>query len=220
MCERLSELRRAMDDYAADFDAALYSAADCEAVVEHAAAVEKMAAPSSPRPRPGWRAPACARRRCPRRRPSTWLAAADPRLARWATPSPPPAVSSTCRRFATGPDAASCRRPRPSRTRPTPIPPPRDGWLKSPSNASLADLRDDCARTRAAADDSAEARRRRIHRGRYLRRYIDGDGAFNLHFRDNPEVGADVMAVLDARRDQLAALARACSPHASASRLK
>ncbi|MDQ4132628.1 MAG: hypothetical protein M3179_05335, partial [Actinomycetota bacterium] len=44
MCKPLSELRRAMQHYAADFDAALYSAADREQIAEHAAAVEKMAA--------------------------------------------------------------------------------------------------------------------------------------------------------------------------------
>src|SRR5205814_7486240 len=54
-------------------------------------------------------------------------------------------------------------------------------------DASLQELRDDCARTRAAALPDAEARRRRIHDGRFLRTYTDAEGAWNLRIRDNPE---------------------------------
>lgn len=46
---------------------------------------------------------------------------------------------------------------------------------------SLAELRDACARVKAAADPDAAATERRIHRRRGLRRYRDGEGAEHLH---------------------------------------
>jgi hypothetical protein len=72
---------------------------------------------------------------------------------------------------------------------------------------SLAELRDDCARTRASAVD-LEARRRKIHAERSLRTYTDVEGAWNLRVRDNPEVGAAIMARLDSITDRIFAEAR------------
>ena len=77
------------------------------------------------------------------------------------------------------------------------------GW-----ESSLGELRTECARTRAAAAPDLEARRRVIHRGRYLRSYTDAEGAWNLRVRDNPEVGAEVMAALEPLRDRLFRAAR------------
>ncbi|MGH9286495.1 MAG: hypothetical protein ACRD0M_12605, partial [Acidimicrobiales bacterium] len=75
--------------------------------------------------------------------------------------------------------------------------------------SSLADLRTECARTKAAAQHDGEERRRRIHARRSLRAYTDDEGVWNLHMRDNPEVGAQIMAELNVRRDRLFRLARA-----------
>jgi hypothetical protein len=44
VCQKLSELREAMGVYATGFDPALITAADAGLVVEHASAIEKMAA--------------------------------------------------------------------------------------------------------------------------------------------------------------------------------
>ena len=44
MCQRVSELRSAMKDYAVSFDASLLSVGDAGAVVEAAGAIEAMAA--------------------------------------------------------------------------------------------------------------------------------------------------------------------------------
>jgi len=41
---------------------------------------------------------------------------------------------------------------------------------------SVPELREECARVRAAADPDPEATNRRLHRARRLRRYIDGEG--------------------------------------------
>jgi len=48
-----------------------------------------------------------------------------------------------------------------------------------------------------------EARRRRIHEHRHLRTYDDAEGAGNLHVRDNPEVIAEIMSIVEPIRDEL-----------------
>ena len=80
--------------------------------------------------------------------------------------------------------------------------------LDKAQRSSLAELREECARTRAAAEPDAEARRRAIHAGRFLRTYTDSEGAWNLRMRDNPEVGAGIMAGVDAIRHRLFRAAR------------
>jgi hypothetical protein len=81
--------------------------------------------------------------------------------------------------------------------------------LHQARHASLQELKDQCARTKAAAAPDPEARRRRIHTSRYLRTYNDSEGAWNLHMRDNPEMGAEIMAALEPIRDRLFRKARA-----------
>ena len=75
--------------------------------------------------------------------------------------------------------------------------------LEKARTSSLGELREECARTKAAARPDAEARRRAIHAERFLRSYTDAEGAWNLRMRDNPEVGAEVMAAIEAIRDRL-----------------
>jgi hypothetical protein len=48
---------------------------------------------------------------------------------------------------------------------------------------SLAELKQECLRTKAAADRNREATRARIHRERYLRCFTDAEGARNMHVR-------------------------------------
>jgi hypothetical protein len=75
--------------------------------------------------------------------------------------------------------------------------------LEMAQRCSLAELREECARTKAAALPDPEAHRRAIHAQRYLRSYTDAEGAWNLRMRDNPEVGAAVMAAIVPIRDRL-----------------
>ena len=81
--------------------------------------------------------------------------------------------------------------------------------LDTAGRSSLAELREECARTRAAALPDPEARRRQIHAHRFLRSYTDAEGAWNLRMRHNPEVGAHVMAAIEGIRDRLFRAARA-----------
>jgi hypothetical protein len=75
--------------------------------------------------------------------------------------------------------------------------------------SSVAELREECARTKAAAGADLDARRREIHARRSLRHWTDADGAWHLRMAHNPEVGARVMAVVGALPDRLYQQARA-----------
>ena len=80
---------------------------------------------------------------------------------------------------------------------------------------SLKELRDEADKIKAAADPDLEARRKRLHKARSLRTYTDGQGAGNLHMRDNPERVARVRAVLDDLADDLFEVARKEGRHES-----
>jgi hypothetical protein len=84
--------------------------------------------------------------------------------------------------------------------------------LEAARKLCLKELQDECGRTRAAGENP-EARRRRIHARRYVRTSTDGEGGWHLHAHDNPEVGAEIMAAINARRDQLFDAARAEGRH-------
>jgi hypothetical protein len=60
----------------------------------------------------------------------------------------------------------------------------------------MRELRQLCAETKANVHEDALARREAIRRNRCLRTYRDLDGAWNLHVRHLPEVGAEIEALL------------------------
>jgi hypothetical protein len=80
--------------------------------------------------------------------------------------------------------------------------------LDSVAGSSLNELRERCARTRAAADPDPDATQRRIHQERRLRRWTDAEGAWNLSARGTPDAGARFNAVLDPIIDELFGAAR------------
>jgi hypothetical protein len=65
----------------------------------------------------------------------------------------------------------------------------------------LAELREECLRTKAAACDVGETHRK-VKAARRLRTWIDGEGGWNLAVRDTVDAGAEIMAVLDKLRDK------------------
>jgi hypothetical protein len=67
---------------------------------------------------------------------------------------------------------------------------------------SLTELREECARVRTAADPDPEATNRRPHRERRLRRWIDGEGFWNLHAKGTPQAGAASNAAIQPIIDQ------------------
>ncbi|HZY29430.1 MAG TPA: DUF222 domain-containing protein, partial [Jiangellaceae bacterium] len=85
--------------------------------------------------------------------------------------------------------------------------------LELAGRASLAELREECARVRAAADPDPDATNRRIHAQRRCRSYTDAEGGWNLSARGTAQDGAAFTTVLNAITDQVFNAARRDSRH-------
>jgi Domain of unknown function (DUF222) len=85
--------------------------------------------------------------------------------------------------------------------------------LELAGRASLAELREECARVRAAADPDPDATNRRIHTQRRCRQYTDAEGGWNLHARGTAQDGAAFTTVLSAITDQVFTAARRDGRH-------
>ncbi len=209
MCDGLVELREGMARYAAGFDAALLNVAQVEQVLRLAAAIEGVAATL--------KALAAARLvsvgslRGGERSVAHHLA----RLVGTSVAEAREAVE-TGRRLESLVEVAGAARAGELSARQAAVladaaaaEPKAEGKLvELARRSSLAELREECTRVKAAACADLEARRRAIHEGRYLRSYTDAEGAWNLRMRHNPEVGAQVMAALEPIRDRLFRKAR------------
>ncbi|MCA1825152.1 MAG: HNH endonuclease signature motif containing protein, partial [Mycobacteriales bacterium] len=73
---------------------------------------------------------------------------------------------------------------------------------------SFASLREACLAAKAGADPDPEATHRRIHAGRGLRFWTDGEGAGNFSGRGVPEDVAGLRSVLEPTREELFGAAR------------
>jgi hypothetical protein len=210
VCERLGQLREAMGRYASGFDAALLSAEQAEQAVAETAAIEKMAATLK-----GLAAARVARA-------GAWNDAGDRSAAHHLARTTGTSVSQasevieTARRLEKLPAVAAAARAgelSPQQAAAVAGAAVADASAEArlvdkARSASLGELREECARTKAAARGDGEARRKAIHAERFLRSYTDAEGAWNLRMRDNPEVGAEVMAAIEAIRDRLFRAAR------------
>jgi hypothetical protein len=85
--------------------------------------------------------------------------------------------------------------------------------LELAPRASLVELREECARTRAAADPDPDATNRRIHAQRRCRQYTDAEGGWNLSARGTAQDGAAFTTVLNAITDQAFTAARQDGRH-------
>ena len=81
------------------------------------------------------------------------------------------------------------------------------------SRVSVPELREECARVKAAADPDPEATNRRLHQRRRLRRWVDREGLWTLHAKGTPQAGAAFGAALDALTDQIFQQARRDGRH-------
>ena len=210
VCDRLGQLRDAMSRYASGFDAGLLTAEQAGVAVAEAAAIEHMAATVK-----GLAAARCGDA-------GLWKTAGDRsaahHLARTTGTSVGQAgdVLATARRLEKLPVASAAARagalsaPQAAAVAAaaTADPGSESRLVDQAARCSLGELREECARTTAAARPDAEARRAAMHAQRFLRSYTDAEGAWNLRMRDNPEVGAAVMAAIDAVRDRLFRQAR------------
>ena len=215
VCDLLVDLRESMRRYAAGFDASLLSGADASSVVDVAGAIERMAATV--------KSLAAARSAEVGVWRSTGDRSAAHHLARSTGTSVGQAAESldTARRLSDLPavaDAARAGKLSASQAAAvagavTADPGAESRLLAMAQTSSLGELREECGRVRAAAEPDPEARRRSIHEGRYLRGHTDAEGAWHLHMRDNPEVGAGILAALQPIRDRLFKAARAQGRH-------
>jgi hypothetical protein len=85
--------------------------------------------------------------------------------------------------------------------------------LELAPRASLAELREECTRARAAADPDPDATNRRIHAQRRCRQYTDAEGGWNLSARGTAQDGAAFTTVLNAITDQVFTAARRDGRH-------
>jgi hypothetical protein len=210
MCDGLLALRDAMSRYTAGFDAALLSGAQAEQAVDAAGVIERLAA--AVKSMAAVRAAdAGAWKRAGERSPAHHLARATGSSVGQAAD-----IIDTARRLEKLPEvAAAARSGELSAQQASAIadaatadPASEHKLVETAKSASLVELREECARTKAASAPDLEARRNVIHARRFLRSYTDSDGAWNLRVRNNPEVGAQVMAALEPVRDRLFAVAR------------
>jgi Domain of unknown function (DUF222) len=80
--------------------------------------------------------------------------------------------------------------------------------LDAAPRSTVVDLRQQANRAKAAGDPDPSARHRRIHRQRRLRRFTDGEGAWNLQGRGTPDAGGVFNAALDPIIDEFFRTAR------------
>jgi hypothetical protein len=85
--------------------------------------------------------------------------------------------------------------------------------LELAPRSSLVELREECARTRAAADPDPDATNRRIHAQRRCRQYTDAEGGWNLSARGTAQDGAAFTTVLNVITDQVFTAARRDGRH-------
>ncbi len=85
--------------------------------------------------------------------------------------------------------------------------------LELAARASLAELREECARVQAAADPDPDATNRRIHQQQRLRHYSDAEGGWNLSARGTAQDVAAFTTVLNAITDDVFNAARRDSRH-------
>jgi hypothetical protein len=210
MCTRIAELRESLAGFAAGFDASLLSAEQAEAVMEQASRMEKTAA--------------CLKALAAARVAETgsWRSAGDRSAAHHlarrtgTTVVQAAAAIETARRLEALPEtAAAARRGELSAEQTSAIadaagtdPAAERALLEAARCSPLAELREQCARAKATSSVDPEARRACIHQRRSLRSFTDAEGEWHLHCRNNPEVGARIMAALDPYQEEIFRQAR------------
>ena len=211
----IAALRGSLSGYAVGFDAALMSTAQAEVVVDEASRIEKIAATL--------KSLAAARLA----ETGSWRTEGDRSAAHHlarrtgTTVTQAASVIGTARRLEALPEtAAAARRGELSAEQVSAIVDAAGAdagaehdLLQAARCSPLAELREQCARAKAASHVDTEARRQRIHQRRSLRSYTDAEGEWHLHCRNNPEVGARIMAALDPIREAIFRRARAEARH-------
>jgi hypothetical protein len=210
MCRQLYELREALSEWARQFDPACLLTSDARAVVADAAAIEsiaaylKGAAAARVAETGGWRQrgfrnaaedlahqAGMSTRQARDALDTAQLLADHEELAGAATSGELSAGQVSLIAEAAEVDRAAA-----------------DRLVAEAKSVSLAELREEVARTKAAAHPDLEARRREIHHKRRLRQWTDIDGAWHLNAVGNVEDGAQIIAALTPITDEVFRAAR------------
>jgi hypothetical protein len=213
--QEMRTIREAVGAYAGGFDAALVSAGDAQRIVEDVIAAENMLA--------------VVRSMAARRVSETelWRREGDAspahQLARKSGTSVSKAREAleTAGRLSDLPEVeAAARRGELSPSQVTPIadaastaPQAGSRLLAAAKAASLGELLDACARTKAAALPDAGARHDAIHTSRFLRRRRTADGAGELQYRSTLEEVAEIFAIGQGWADRRFRAARTAGRH-------
>jgi hypothetical protein len=210
VCDRISELKKALCSYAGRFDPALISTSEAQRVLEHAASMEnsirtlKALCASRVAQGDSWRkkghrsaAEALAQET------GTTLSQAKEEIETGRRLLSQEKLSKAARlgeiSFAKAQLISNA----------TEADPGAEGrLLEEARGSSISRLKDSCALTKAQAGADREARRDQIHARRSLRSWTDIEGVWHLSASSNPEDGAQIMSVLDPIRDEIFRAAR------------
>lgn len=194
----LGEIRAEVAAFASSFDAALLSPADAERVVRDAAAIENMAATikslAAARAAKGgeWRRNGA---RSPAhdlaRKTGSTVAKAKEALETGEKLAELPELDAAARSGELSPAQAA-----PIADAASAAPEAESRLVAKAKRSSVPELRDECARTKAAAEADDEARGRAIHRSRYLRSFKGADGGGEIRYRSTVDEVAELMAII------------------------
>jgi hypothetical protein len=206
----VSLTRGAVRHIATNFDARILSATECEAVVRDASAMESMAATI--------KALAAARIAETSAHRATSAASPETHLANLTgmTPSQARASIETGKRLEQLPATSAKARSGGLSTQQTAAitdaaaanPAAERELLASVESSTVGQLRDRCARAKAAADPDPDATHRRLKQGRSGYRYTSADGFSHLDLKSTPEDLAEIDATLTPIVDEIFKAAR------------
>ena len=207
----IREVRKSIAAYAAGFDAALVTCADAKSIVAEAVAAENMLA--TIKAMAARRAAECGSWRTEGDRSAahelarvsgSTVGKAKEALETAERLGGLPAVEAAARSGELSPtkaalvaDAASA------------APGSETRLLELAKTASVGEVADECARTKAAALPDADARHKAIHASRFLRRRKTADGAGELRYRSTLEEVAAIWSVVQGRAGRIFNAARA-----------
>ena len=207
----LREIRTEMAAFAASFDPSLVTPADAEQLRSEAVAIENIAATlkalAALRASEGgaWRREGA---RSPAhdlaRKTGVSVGRAQEALATAEKLAGLPALDAAARR-----GDVSAAQAGPIAEAAAADPAAEERLLLKAKRASFGELRDECARVKAAAEPDDEARHRAIHASRHLRHRRCPDGAAELQYRSTVDQVAEILGVIRGYGNRAFDLARA-----------
>lgn len=211
----IAALRQQVADYAADFDPSACTVAQCQEVLDEAAAIERMAAAVKARAAARVAASGAWRDDGGRSaahdlaaKTGTTVGAARETLEAGAALSEMPALAKAASRGELSMTQTSSIASV-GAVAPDLVP----ELIDRARETTVAELREECARSLAARQPDPEAARTRIRNERSLRTWADPSGARVLQLKDAPDVIAGVLVDIAPAREALYAQARERGEH-------